>query len=355
MQGKILITGGCGFVGSNLAIKIKTNFPKMQIVVMDNLKRRGSELNISRLKDYEIEFVHGDIRNKEDFNEIGAIDILIEAAAEPSVLAGINSTPDYVLNSNLIGTINCLNFALKNKAKFIFLSTSRVYPIKNLNKINFEEGETRLLITENQSFDGISIKGISEDFPLNGARSFYGTSKLASELLIQEYVEFYGLKAVINRCGVLTGPWQMGKIDQGVIVLWLAKHYWKNDLSYIGFGGEGKQVRDILHINDLFDLLILQIQDIDTFSGEIFNIGGSNEISVSLQELTTYCEKITGNKIQIKKVIENRSADIPIYITDNTKITTLSGWKPKIGTEEILGDVFKWLRDNENSVKKLLS
>lgn len=355
MQGKILITGGCGFVGSNLAIKIKTNFPKIQIVVMDNLKRRGSELNISRLKEFEIEFVHGDIRNKEDFNEIGAIDILIEAAAEPSVLAGINSTPDYVLNSNLIGTINCLNFALKNKAKFIFLSTSRVYPIKNLNKINFEEGETRLLITENQSFDGISIKGISEDFPLNGARSFYGTSKLASELLIQEYVEFYGLKAVINRCGVLTGPWQMGKIDQGVIVLWLAKHYWKNDLSYIGFGGEGKQVRDILHINDLFDLLILQIQDIDTFSGEIYNIGGSNEISVSLQELTTYCEKITGNKIQIKKVIENRSADIPIYITDNTKITTLSGWKPKIGTEEILGDVFKWLRDNENSVKKLLS
>lgn len=355
MQGKILISGGCGFVGSNLAIKIKTNFPKIQIVVMDNLKRRGSELNISRLKDYEIEFVHGDIRNKEDFNDIGVIDILIEAAAEPSVLAGINSTPDYVLNSNLIGTINCLNFALKNKAKFIFLSTSRVYPIKNLNKINFEEGETRLLITENQSFDGISTKGISEDFPLNGARSFYGTSKLASELLIQEYVEFYDLKAVINRCGVLTGPWQMGKIDQGVIVLWLAKHYWKNDLSYIGFGGEGKQVRDILHINDLFDLIILQIQDIDTFSGEIFNIGGSNEISVSLQELTTYCEKITGNKIQIRKVIENRSADIPIYITDNTKITSLSGWKPKIGTEEILGDVYKWLRENENSVKKLLS
>ena len=116
MLGRILITGGCGFVGSNLAIKIKTNFPNIQIVVMDNLKRRGSELNISRLKDYEIEFVHGDIRNKEDFNEIGQIDTLIEAAAEPSVLAGINSTPDYVLNSNLIGTINCLNFAFKKQS-----------------------------------------------------------------------------------------------------------------------------------------------------------------------------------------------------------------------------------------------
>ena len=244
---------------------------------------------------------------------------------------------------------------LKNKAKFIFLSTSRVYPINNLNKINFEEGETRLLISENQSFTGISNNGITENFPLNGARSFYGTSKLASELLIQEYVEFYGLKAVINRCGVLTGPWQMGKIDQGVIVLWLAKHYWKNNLSYIGFGGEGKQVRDILHINDLFDLVVLQVQDIDTFSGEIFNVGGGIETSVSLQELTTHCEKITGNKIQIDKIVENRSADIPIYITDNSKITNLSGWKPKIGTEEILVDVFLWLRENENSVKKLLS
>lgn len=355
MQSRILITGGCGFVGSNLAIKLKTNFPDIQIVVMDNLKRRGSELNISRLKDFEIEFVHGDIRNKEDFNEIGEIDTLIEAAAEPSVLAGINSTPDYVLNSNLIGTINCLNFALKNKAKFIFLSTSRVYPIKTLNKINYEEGETRLLIAENQSFTGISTKGISEDFPLNGARSFYGTSKLASELLIQEYVEFYGLKAVINRCGVLTGPWQMGKIDQGVIVLWLAKHYWKNDLSYIGFGGEGKQVRDILHINDLFDLINLQIQDIDIYSGEIFNVGGGIETSVSLKELTSHCEKITGNKIQIKKVKENRSADIPIYITDNTKIRNMSGWQPKIRTEEILSDVFLWLRENENNVKKLLN
>ena len=147
----------------------------------------------------------------------------------------------------------------------------------------------------------------------------------------------------------------MGKIDQGVIVLWLAKHYWKNDLSYIGFGGEGKQVRDILHINDLFDLVILQIQNIETYSGVIFNVWGGIETSVSLKELTSHCEKITGNRIQIKKVKENRSADIPIYITDNTKITTLSGWKPKIGTEEILGDVYKWLREKENSVKKLLS
>ena len=355
MNGRVLVTGGCGFVGSNLAIKLKTDYPALEIIVLDNLKRRGSELNLPRLKELGIAFVHGDIRNKEDFDEVGEIDILLEAAAEPSVLAGINSTPDYVLNSNLVGTINCLNFALKNKAKFIFLSTSRIYPIHNLNKISYTESATRFEIDETQTLPGVGPDGIAENFDLNGARSFYGTSKLASELLIQEYVEFYNLKAVINRCGVITGPWQMGKIDQGVVVLWLAKHYWKNNLSYIGFGGEGKQVRDILHITALYELIKLELLDIDHFSGQIFNVGGGKEISVSLQELTAICEEITGNKIEISQVAENRSADIPIYITDNTKITNHCGWKPQIGPKEILSDVFEWLKNNEESVKKLLS
>jgi CDP-paratose 2-epimerase len=355
MNGRVLVTGGCGFVGSNIAIKLKTDYPQLAIVVMDNLKRRGSELNIERLKACGIDFVHGDIRNKEDFEEVGEITALVEAAAEPSVLAGINSTPDYVLNSNLMGTINCLNFALRHKAKFIFLSTSRIYPIQNLNKIHYIEADTRFLISDLQPFEGVSPLGISERFPLDGARSFYGTSKLASELIIQEYVEFYDLKAVINRCGVITGPWQMGKIDQGVIVLWLAKHYWKNNLSYIGFGGEGKQVRDILHVSDLYNLVKLELNEIDKFSGQIMNAGGGNEISVSLKELTGFCEKITGNRIEISKIVENRSADIPVYITDNTKVKNLTGWYPKIGVEEILTDVFNWMKENEASVKKLLS
>ncbi|MBA3284460.1 MAG: NAD-dependent epimerase/dehydratase family protein, partial [Nitrosopumilus sp.] len=306
----ILITGGCGFVGSNLAIQFKKEYPNIKIIAFDNLKRRGSELNVSRLKDFEIEFIHGDIRNKEDFEEIGEISFLIEAAAEPSVLSGINSSPDYVLNTNLMGTINCLNFAVKNKAKFIFLSTSRIYPIANLNQILYTEGDTRFNLVKNQNLSDVTEKGIAENFQLNGARSFYGTSKLASELLIQEYAEFYGLHTVINRCGVITGPWQMGKIDQGVIVLWLAKHYWKKELNYIGFGGKGKQVRDILHINDLFNLIKIQMTNMDTFSNEIYNVGGGLDISVSLKELTIHCEEITGNKIIINSIPENRPADI---------------------------------------------
>lgn len=354
MNLSILITGGCGFVGSNLAIKLKSKYPECRIIAMDNLKRRGSELNISRLNEVGVNFIHGDIRNKEDFDSIGSIDLLIEAAAEPSVLSGIDSTPDYVLNTNLQGTINCLNFALRNKAKFIFLSTSRVYPIKHLNKILYTEAESRFDISDFQELNGISDKGIAEAFPLDGARSFYGSSKLSSELLIQEYIEFYNLNAIINRCGVITGPWQMGKIDQGVIVLWMAKHFWKKELSYIGFGGEGKQVRDVLHIDDLFDLIDFQINNFSMFSGDIFNAGGGLEVSVSLRELTALCEEITGNKILIHSVKENRSADVPIYITDNSKITDLSGWKPSNNPHQLLSDIFYWIKSNENKLKPLL-
>lgn len=355
MNEKILITGGCGFVGSNLAIKLKKDHPSSTIIAFDNLKRRGSELNLTRLKENGVIFIHGDIRNKEDFNNIGEISILIEAAAEPSVLSGIDSTPDYVLNTNLVGTINCLNFALKYQAKFIFLSTSRVYPISNLNQLHFDTNETRFTLSDNQTLSGVSNKGISENFPLNGARSFYGTSKLSSEMIIQEYTEFYGLKSIINRCGVITGPWQMGKIDQGVVVLWLAKHYWKKELSYIGFGGTGKQLRDIIHIEDLYRLINIQICDFNKFNTEIFNIGGGIDVSVSLNELTSLCQDITGNKIVINSIKENRLADIPIYVTDNSKINNLCEWEPTLKPKDIITDIFNWIKINEEIIKPLLN
>tara|TARA_B110000037_G_scaffold106751_1_gene123965 strand:+ start:1266 stop:2336 length:1071 start_codon:yes stop_codon:yes gene_type:complete len=350
-----LVTGGCGFVGSNLAILFKLKYPRATIIALDNLKRQGSELNIKRLKEYEILYVHGDIRIKEDFDSLPKIDVLIECAAEPSVLSGINSSPDYVLNTNLLGTINCLNFAKKNKAKFIFLSTSRVYPIKTLNKIKYREDETRISLENKQILAGVTLKGINENFDIKGARSFYGTSKLSSELLIQEYNEFYNLKSVINRCGVLTGPWQMGKVDQGVVVLWIAKHFWKKELNYIGFGGEGKQVRDILHINDLFNLLDIQINNFKDYNGKTFNVGGGNDVSISLSELTELCENVIGNKIKINKVQKNRSADIPIYISDNSKVQKLSSWKPENSPKQIIMDTFEWLKLNESILKNILS
>ena len=342
-------------MGSSLALLFAAD--GFDVTCFDNLKRRGSELNLPRLKAAGIKFVHGDVRCAEDFDQIDeAMDVVIDASAEPSVLSGIGAgNPNYVINTNLVGTQNCLNFSLRNKSTFVFLSTSRVYPIGPLEEINYIEEATRFSISKEQTMHGISHQGVAETFPINGYRSFYGASKLASELLIQEYDKFYGLKCIVNRCGVIAGPWQMGKVDQGVMVLWLAKHFYKGSLSYIGYGGTGKQVRDALHIQDLFELVKLQLQNPELYRGEIFNVGGGLKSSTSLQELTKYCEDATGNKIQIANVPQNREADIRIYITDNAKITAANGWTPKHDVRDIVKDIFTWLKDNEQALKPFLS
>jgi CDP-paratose 2-epimerase len=355
MKRKILITGGCGFVGSNLSVFFKSKYPDYSVIAIDNLKRRGSELNINRLKATGVEFIHGDIRNKEDFDDVGPIDFIIEAAAEPSVLAGIDSKADYLINTNLIGSINCLNYAVKQSAGIIFLSTSRIYPFALLDEISFEETATRFNINKKQKISGVSQKGITTDFPLDGARSLYGATKLASELLVTEFIHFLGLKAVINRCGVITGPWQMGKVDQGVIVLWMARFFWKKSLTYNGYGGKGKQVRDILHIHDLFRLVEWQIDNINMINGRIFNVGGGNECSISLMELSSICEKLTGNKININPVPQNRNADVRIYITDNSTVTEQTGWKPEYMPEKIMQEIFEWITNNQQQLKPIIN
>lgn len=352
---RVLITGGAGFVGSNLAIEFKINRKDIQAVSLDNLRRRGSELNIPRLKENGVEFIHGDIRNREDFEPAGKVDVIIDCSAETSVLAGFNSSPDYLLNTNLLGTINCLEYARKWGADIIFLSTSRVYPVKTINNLEFIETSTRFELSDEQTIPGASSKGFTEDFPLNGPRSLYGTTKLSSELILQEYIDMYGIRGVINRCGVLTGSWQMGKIDQGVVVLWVAKHHYQQSLSYMGFGGKGKQVRDILHVKDLYHLLEIQINNMAAHNGEIYNVGGGLERTISLLELTNLCQKYTGNNIPIKSVNEDRPGDIRIYITDNSKITEKTGWKPEISVEQIIEEISNWIKGNSELLRPILA
>ena len=351
---KIVITGGAGFVGSSLCLELKRKYPSYNIVAFDNLKRRGSELNLKDFQKSGIEFIHGDIRNNEDILALGAFDVLVEASAEPSVTAGLDSDPTYVINNNLYGSINCFNACLKHKAKLIFLSTSRVYPIETIEKASFKEEETRFSFAENQESEGISKLGISEKLSLEGARSFYGTTKLASELFIQEYAAFYGLQAAITRFGVIAGPRQMGKTDQGVVTLWMAKHYWNQSLKYIGYDGTGKQVRDILHVDDLIDLIDLQIHQIEKFIGKIYNVGGGLEKSASLLEMTFICEKITGNKIVIGSEKVTRPADLRMYVTDNSLIEKEIGWKPKKSVENVFEDIYHWIKENENQLETIL-
>ena len=355
MTKKILISGGAGFVGSSLAIGLKKLHSDWQIICLDNLRRRGSELNLSRFKEWGIEFAHGDVRSTDDLDpNVFDIDVIIDCSAEPSVLAGLSS-PQYVLQTNLVGTINILELARKTQASLLFLSTSRVYSIEPLSALNIVESSTRLELAAKQTISGISMAGITEDFPLDGYRSLYGTTKLASELLIAEYRQAYGLQAIVNRCGILTGPWQMGKVDQGVVVLWVAAHYFQKTLSYIGYGGTGKQVRDFLHIDDLLRLVNYQLANFASLDGDVLNVGGGRESSLSLLEMTQLCQQVTGNTINIKSVINERSGDIPIFISDCNRLKQKTQWQPEIKLEKTIEDIYRWIVAYEDSLRSILN
>ena len=349
---KILITGGAGFVGSSLAIHFKNKYPKSRVVAFDNLKRRGSEINLSLFRELGVEFIHGDIRNPSDLESLSeAWDIFVECSAEPSVLAGINSSPKYVLETNLLGTINCLELARKHCGLFLFLSTSRVYSIAPLRELSLLENPTRFDLAKSQTVSGVTPLGISEKFPTDSSRSLYGTSKLSSEYLIQDYASTYGLNALINRCGVIAGPGQYGKVDQGVYTLWVARHFFKQTLNYTGFGGKGKQVRDLLHIEDLIALIDKQLESKHKHLGESYNVGGGIECSTSLLELTHLCQEATGNAIAIGSEKDSAPVDIPWYVTDYSKVKAAFDWAPKKTIKNLVLDIRNWLSRNESLLK----
>jgi CDP-paratose 2-epimerase len=353
---RILITGGCGFVGSNLAVLFKQYYTDVEVYCLDNLSRRGAEVNLQKVLEVGGHFIHGDVRVKTDFDRVPSVDIVIDAAAEPSVLAGkVPGELENLIDTNLNGTINTLYFVKKHQAAIIFLSTSRVYPYNTLELADLISSSSRFDLSNNQIFQGLSEQGVAENYPLEGLRSLYGATKLASEYFIQEFAHNFGLSAVINRCGVLSGPYQMGKIDQGVIVLWMAKHFWKGKLGYIGYGGLGQQTRDILHIRDLFRLVQWQISNLNLLKNQIFNVGGGLLNSVSLVELTKLCTTITGNRIDIDSTLANRPGDLPIYITDNSKVTNFCQWKPEITVEELLIEIFDWLKKDEKQLRSILA
>lgn len=350
----ILVTGGAGFVGSNLALSWKSHSPKDRVVALDNLKRRGSELNVPILKQAQIEFVHGDIRQKSDLDTLsGNFDLLLECSAEPSVTAGLDGNPQYIIDTNLTGTINCLEFLRTRGKAILFLSTSRVYSIAPLKEIALTETKTRFEAADKQTIPGMSREGVSEIFPTHLPRSFYGATKLGSELIIQEYQDTYGLNAIVNRCGVISGPGQFGKVDQGVFTLWVAHHYFKKPLRYTGFGGTGKQVRDLLHPTDLFELVKRQVDKIAAPSTRIYNVGGGTQSSASLCELTTLCQAATGNTVDVKSAGETTPVDVPFYVSDITRVKQEFSWQPQKNPRQIVEDITAWIRKNETALRQI--
>ena len=302
-----------------------------------------------------VEFAHGDVRVSDDLAAIGPVDLLIEASAEPSVHAGYDGNPSYLIHSNLVGAINCLEFARRHGAALVFLSSSRVYPIALLRALRLDRTTTRFVLRADTDVPGVTPAGISEAFPLSGNRSLYGATKLAAELLIEEYKAMYGVRGLVNRCGVISGPWQMGKVDQGFIVLWMARHLFGGPLAYMGFGGEGLQVRDVLHVDDLYDLLAKQLAELDRHSDQTFyNVGGGMENSVSLRELTEFCQEFSGKRIEIGRIAETRDADIPFYVSDCTAVRKAADWKPRRKLSVVLENVWQWLVDHRDQLEPIL-
>jgi len=340
---KILITGGCGFVGANLCLFL--NKKKIKVNSLDNLSRKGSKFNLKLLKKEGIKNYKIDISNYKKISKLPRYDIVIDCCAEASVEVSRKDV-DRVVNTNLIGTINILKKIKNDKSKLIFISSSRIYSIKKINS---------LIKNINNIKSKITVKTkINENFDKSAPRSVYGVSKYASEMFIEEFSYAFGIKYLINRCGVISGPLQFGRQDQGFVSLWIWKHMNKKKLSYIGYGGNGYQVRDVLHISDLCDLVYMQIKKFNRKFNNIFTVGGSNTNFISLKELTQKCEKITNNKLAIKKQSKTSIYDIPYFLTDNTNVSKAYKWKPKRNMDKIIFDTHDWLLKNKKQLKKYL-
>lgn len=343
----VLITGGAGFVGANLAVHLANK--GHHVISMDNLARRGSENSLPRLKKNGIKFVHGDIRNKEDFMHHHLptdINVILNTAAEPSAVSGYQN-PEFVVKNNTLGMLNVLEFARKINASVIQWSTNKVYCGDSINSIKRKEKETRYVITDEQY-----EQGIPETFSIDGGNhSVYGLSKIMSDVMCQEYSKALNVKTVINRFSCICGPYQWGQCAQGWYAWWAIAFHLKLPLQYIGW--KGKQVRDVLHIDDVAKLIDLEIELLDSINGTVFNIGGGPKFTMSLKEATNYLKGKYGYEVPITQIEEPRNADHCIYISDIRKASNSLGWKPEISPEEAFDSIISWIKKDEETLRHL--
>lgn len=332
---RILITGICGFVGSTLADALAS---KYEIIGIDNLCRRGSEKNVDVLKKTGVHVVIGDVKNQNDLASLPKVDWVIDAAANPSVLAGADgkTTSRALVEDNLEGTLEILEYCKTWNAGLILLSTSRVYSLHSLMSLPLQKKDQRFVLNAGESFLGLSDRGICEQFPTEPPLSLYGSSKLASEVMALEYGSTFDFPVYVNRCGVLAGAGQFGKGDQGIFSFWIHSYARKKPLQYFGFGGY--QTRDCLHPRDLVLLLEKQMQNSDTDLPRVVNVGGGARNSASLLELSDWCEKEFG-KHEIKIDSEKRKFDVPWLILDSSLAEATWGWSVQTSLESIFEEI----------------
>ncbi|MFZ4115256.1 MAG: NAD-dependent epimerase/dehydratase family protein [Chthoniobacterales bacterium] len=341
---KLLITGICGFVGHAVAQALKEYHEGLELVGIDNFIRPGSESNRSSLKKLGVQLFHGDLRSASDLEQLPKVDSVIDAAANPSVLAGIDgkTSSRQLVEHNLGGTINLLEYCKRHRARFILLSTSRVYSIPPLAALPVKEENDAFYLVEEESLPtGVSKHGVDESFSTEPPLSLYGSTKRASELLALEYGESFDFPVLINRCGVLAGAGQFGRADQGIFAYWINSCLRKQPLQYIGFEGSGYQVRDVLHPRDVAVLISRQLHgNYPSMKNRVINCSGGCDLAISLRQLSAWCAKRFGAH-EIISSMETRTFDIPWMVLDSRKAEQLWEWKPTWKGEEILEEIAK--------------
>jgi CDP-paratose 2-epimerase len=353
---RILLTGACGFVGATLARRWVEHGQAHTIIGVDNFIRPGSETNRRELKRLGVRVIHADLRSASDFEALPAVDAVVDAAANPSVLAGIDgfTSSRQLVEHNLLGTVQMLEYCRRHGAAFVLLSTSRVYSIPPLAALPVRAVEDAFEPDPAALPPGLSAEGIGETFSTAAPVSLYGATKLASEALALEYGASFGFPVWINRCGVLAGAGQFGRADQGIFTYWIHRWLRKRPLKYIGFGGRGHQVRDCLHPADLVPLVDAQLACTDTSRPRVQNVSGGRASARSLRQLSAWCRERLGEH-EVSGDASPRPFDLPWIVLDASRARDVWDFRAARTTEAILDEILEhahrhpdWLEISEN-------
>lgn len=336
---KYLITGGCGFIGSNLASEVIKR--KEELIVLDNLFRTGSEKNLEWLKTLgNFKFYNRDIRNYNDVENVvkkHKPDIIFHLAGQVAMTTSIED-PRLDFEVNALGTHNLLEAVRKysNESIILYSSTNKVYG--DFENLIFKEEKTRYISEQYPN-------GFDEKMPLD-FHSPYGCSKGAADQYLLDYYRIFGIKTVVFRHSSMFGGRQFSTYDQGWIG-WFCKkaiEIKNNEIESFTINGNGKQVRDVLYADDVVDLYFKTIDNIDNTKGNVYNIGGGMENSLSLLELFEILE----NELNIKMKYEKlpwRESDQKIFVADTTKIKKDTNWSPRIDKLEGIRKMLEWIEE----------
>ena len=336
---KIIVLGGAGFIGTNLCLSALEK--GIQVVIFDNLSRKGTDINLRLIQARDaarVNFVRGDIRNAEEvhalFADHGDADMIFHMAGQVAVTTSIKDPRDD-FEINLLGTLNILEgMRLNNiQAPLLYASTNKVYG--KMSHVEVVEQETCYTYRDYPN-------GVTEDFPLD-FHSPYGCSKGGADQYVIDYARIYGLRTVVFRQSCIYGYYQFGIEDQGWVAWFTIASLYNLPITIYG---NGKQVRDILFIDDLIRAYWMALENIETTNGRAYNIGGA-QFRLSLIELLTYLEDLLGRKIPVS-YDEVRKGDQKVFVADITKAGREFGWSPQVDTQTGVKILAGWVTENRS-------